>query len=269
VHWNELACWGLLDGSVGGKGDHSNSQFCAVSCCELLWLADSVSQIRSIRGDAPYVARAGGITSWVFVSTQVLTSLTVLLVINRTPECQGALLSSLLRHEKQQVSLCPAGCVLFTSTSNEIARLHNGDASARSDAGGRPRAALERAGAGILRCRDWQSSRGHGLLWATPPCPCGGAHVLYADSLCLEGGGARGRRLEASSEQWTLEREPEWSWSPWTRGIPSSRLCYNKGLNGRRKLCQALNHLVADPEVMQDCCTNPSIWYPCYGLRRR
>jgi len=26
----------LLDGSVGGDGDHSNFKFCAVSCCELL-----------------------------------------------------------------------------------------------------------------------------------------------------------------------------------------------------------------------------------------
>jgi len=82
--------------------------------------------------------------------------------------------------------------------------------------------------------------------------------------------------LYPSSELWTLEREPEResrSRSPWTGGFPSSRLCCNKGLNGRSsrsgKLCQALNHLVADPEVMQDCRANPRQWFSCNRLRRR
>jgi len=59
----------------------------------------------------------------------------------------------------------------------------------------------------------------------------------------------------------------------WTGGYPYSCLCCNEGLNRRSsrsgKLCQALKHLVADPEVTQNCRTNPSQWYPCNGLQRR
>ena len=39
---------------MGGKDDLSSYKFCAASSCELLWLAVSVSQIRSLFGDAPY-----------------------------------------------------------------------------------------------------------------------------------------------------------------------------------------------------------------------
>jgi len=74
------------------------------------------------------------------------------------------------------------------------------------------------------------------------------------------------------SEQWTLERKPELesrSRSPWTGGFPSRRLWCANGLNGRRsrsgKLFQALNHLVAAPEVIRNCRTNPSQWYSCNG----
>jgi len=57
--------------------------------------------------------------------------------------------------------------------------------------------------------------------------------------------------LNGSPVQGALERE-----------VSRPGVCCNKGLNGRYsrsgKLCQALNHLVADPAVMQNCRTNPS-----------